>query len=622
MNPPQNPLVGQITPSQLLFTYGVGSVVDLPRMSVIVTGLEDWPTDPAYMREIAEPRLLHAVRLALGSTVNSLRFPPVTDDSDQPNPFEVESQIGVPVATFPRWLVCPFCHLVAPVSSQLFELKTRAYRTDYAQYVHKNCQKSKTPPTAIPARFLVACERGHLDDFPWLAFVHYNRTTTCQGPLQLMEYGPTGEVRDLEVKCEGCNSRRRMADAFGAERRGEMPLCRGRHPHLRDYDFAPCKKKMRPIVLGASNTWFPAVLAVIAIPQATAELDLRVEEQWSILQNVTTREILQAFYSIGQLGAFARYARDEVWQAIERKRTQDANPANAIPDPDLRTPEWQVLTQPASTQNSRDLELRAVNVPPAYQNTIAQVVLVERMRQVQAIIGFTRIDSPGELIEPSQQQLEQLAPLSRQKPTWVPTVDVRGEGIFMRFDEARLATWLALPAVQARSKEFLAGHMRWRKARGLTPPEDNFPGMRYVLLHTFAHALIRQFALECGYTMASIRERIYSRNADDPRGAMAGLLIYTAAPDSEGTLGGLVSLGEPSTLERHIATALETAQLCASDPICAEHLPSQTGLGLHAAACHACSFAPETSCERGNRFLDRAVLVPTLTRHDLAFLRV
>jgi hypothetical protein len=130
---------------------------------------------------------------------------------------------------------------------------------------------------------------------------------------------------------------------------------------------------------------------------------------------------------------------------------------------------------------------------------------------------------------------------------------------------------------------------------------------------------MRQLSLECGYTAASLRERLYSRGPDDPNGPMAGLLIYTSAPDSEGTLGGLVSLGEPTTLERHILLALEAARLCASDPLCAENPPGLRGQTLHAAACHACLFAPETSCERGNKYLDRSTLVKTVERDDLAF---
>src|SRR5258708_4734470 len=87
---------------------------------------------------------------------------------------------------------------------------------------------------------------------------------------------------------------------------------------------------------------------------------------------------------------------------------------------------------------------------------------------------------------------------------------------------------------------------------------------------------------------------------------MAGILIYTAAPDSEGTLGGLVELGNPASMGRHLQQALENLRVCASDPLCSEHGPSTDGRGIHGACWHACLFAPETSCERGNRYLDRA----------------
>jgi hypothetical protein len=142
--------------------------------------------------------------------------------------------------------------------------------------------------------------------------------------------------------------------------------------------------------------------------------------------------------------------------------------------------------------------------------------------------------------------------------------------------------------------------------------------MGYVLLHSFAHVLMRQLSLECGYTAASTRERIYyqPKEVGNP---MAGILLYTATPDSEGTLGGLVALGEPEVLGRHIQQALERAGLCASDPLCAENVPPSDGTAVHAAACHACLFAPETSCERGNRYLDRTVLVNTVEQDDLAF---
>jgi len=158
-------------------------------------------------------------------------------------------------------------------------------------------------------------------------------------------------------------------------------------------------------------------------------------------------------------------------------------------------------------------------------------------------------------------------------------------------------------------------HRDWREKRHLDP-SLSWPGIRYVLLHTASHLLMRELALECGYGSASISERIYSSNDSI---AMAGVLLYTAAPDSEGTLGGLVSLGDPVTLDRLLGQALDHAKLCSSDPICSEHQPSVDEDALHAAACHACLFAPETSCERSNRYLDRSLAVETFARYSLEF---
>ena len=127
-----------------------------------------------------------------------------------------------------------------------------------------------------------------------------------------------------------------------------------------------------------------------------------------------------------------------------------------------------------------------------------------------------------------------------------------------------------------------------------------------------SHALIHELALECGYATASIRERIYAREQSSSCPATAGVFLYTAAPDSEGTLGGLVALAEPTSFGRLLGAALDRSRLCSSDPMCASHRPALTEQTLHHAACHACLFLPETSCERGNRYLDRNVIVATL----------
>jgi hypothetical protein len=213
---------------------------------------------------------------------------------------------------------------------------------------------------------------------------------------------------------------------------------------------------------------------------------------------------------------------------------------------------------------------------------------------------------------------ERRAPLSRKRPTWVPAAEVRGEGIFIEFREDAIRNWISGTAQRHHDHTFMEAHMQWRKARHMEDVMFGYPGLRYVLLHSFAHALMRQLTLECGYTAASIRERIYSLPPESQHGPMAGILLYTAAPDSEGTLGGLVGLGLPEQLGRHIDGALEQMRSCTSDPLCAEHTSLQER-SLHEAACHTCLFLPETSCERGNKYLDRSVLVATVDRSNLGF---
>jgi hypothetical protein len=611
--------VGELRPSQVLTTFGIGAIIDLPNISVMVMGLDDWPMRDTV--EIGEERLLASVREALGPQVQALRSAPVPPEPTPGLPLGAGALVGIPVASFPRWMVCPACRRLASLSSGLLTLET-SYRTDQIRYVHANCASpGRRRPTVIPARFIVACPNGHVDDFPWREFVHRG-PTDCLGGLRLFELTATGEAAGIEVRCEGaqCGASRRMSDAFKTDP-SPLPLCRGRRPQLRDFEEESCQgvdgktMHLRAMLQGASNSWFALTLSALAIPQASSELAQRVEEQWTILEKVQSVQNIELLQQIMQLRDLAAYTPVQIWEAVQAKKAQtSAENADAS---DLKTPEWQVFTDPQSAEHSRDFQLRVVPPPDRYAPFFEQIVLAERLREVRALVGFTRIESPSDYDNPAAFPAEQRAKIARIPPTWVPASEIRGEGIFFQFNATAIQQWLA--RVKPSDALFYEAHQRWRRARGLEPAHDYYPGLRYVLLHSFAHSVIRQLAVECGYTAAALRERIYARGPGGQVPEMAGVLIYTAAPDSEGTLGGLVSLGEPATLERHLDQALDAMRLCASDPLCAEHHPYRDGITLHAASCHACLFAPETSCERGNKYLDRAVLVPTVERADVVF---
>lgn len=302
------------------------------------------------------------------------------------------------------------------------------------------------------------------------------------------------------------------------------------------------------------------------------------------------------------------YEASEIWKTVEAKRNGETT--GYATEEDIKRPEWEVLTMPNPPTNWPHFLAKDAGKPKGYERYFSAVLQLERLREVNALIGFTRVEAPDESVE--EEEKPPTAPLSYDgKPEWVPAGEVHGEGIFLRFDETMVKAWEENVAVKARDEILQAGHRGWRNARKLDP-SLGYPGARYVMIHTFAHSLIRELALECGYNSASIRERVY---ADEE---MAGVLIYTAAADSDGTLGGLVELGESETLGRLVGQALERASICASDPLCSEHEPSDDR-SLHAAACHACTFVSETSCERGNRYLDRAFLVKTVKTKDTAF---
>jgi len=602
--------VGEVRPSQLLLNYGVGAIIDLPHISTLVMGLDDW--DTASSQEIAEERLLQAVQSVLGGQVQRLLSPPAAETNTR-NPLDRSARIGVPVATFPRWMVCPKCRLLAPTDAGYFELKPNPYQPDRTRYVHQNCTKQ---PTVLPSRFMIACEAGHLDDFPWVHFVHGSRP--CKAELSMFEQGVSGEPSDIYIKCRTCGASRPMSDAFSSdEEKSYHPQCRGRRPHLRDFEKKPCTNEARTMLLAASNTWFPLVFSSLSLPTSPDTLGQLVEAKWSVLEGAESVQDIAAFRRIRLLEHLSAYSDEEIWRRVEHKRSADDTEETLKPA-DLKVPEWRVLSNPASAPRADDFEVTAVSAPDGYSDYFQQVVLVERLREVRALTGFTRIESLSDYTEEEELPSEHIMRLSRSAPYWVPAAEVRGEGIFLQFREDALQKWIQQILVQRRDKTFYEAHKQWRRARHIVDPEAHYPGIRYILLHTFAHALMRQLTLECGYSGASIRERIYAQGPEHADGPMAGILLYTAAADSEGTLGGLVSLGKPETLGWHIDGALAEMKHCASDPLCAEH-ESREDSTLHEAACHACMFIPETSCERGNKYLDRSLLVATVKRDDLAF---
>ncbi len=592
--------IGQGRPSQLMTVSGVGAVVDLPGMSVITRGLEAWG---AGGLAISEPRLLDEVQRALpGVGITQLRAAP-SDPSASDDPF---TRTGIPVTTFPRWLRCPACHQLLPIDGvDQLELHHRwGRRPDLAKWVHRHCPRQSVAVSkrraCIPARFVVACANGHLDEFPYVDFVHHGKASLCPGPqLEIRDAGSTLGPR-VTVRCTaGCDSQRNVSEAAGTKGARNLPRCRGRHPHLQTYQ--PCPEPLKLMVLGASNLWFGVTASALHLPQGDPVSGV-ISDHWPIVSVQTDADVLAAIVAgMPAMHALRQLSPDQLWAAVEEERARRAAAEQDAAPVGLLDAEWELFCHPTTTQHDPDFLAVPTPTPADYTRLLTQVVQVKRLREVQALLGFTRVEAPaqGDLAP------DRRVSLSTGRSTWLPAVERRGEGIFLQLREDAVAAWEYTADGHPHIVALRKAHERWLANRD-RDPEPDFQLGRYLLVHTLSHLLLRQVALECGYSSASIRERIY---IGTPAAPTAGLLLSTAASDSEGTLGGLVALADQKFLGRLLDEALADARTCSSDPLCAERVPDSPSDVLHTAACHACLFASETSCESGNRFLHRGVLV-------------
>lgn len=625
--------VGSGRPSSLLYTYGPGSIMDLPQFTIMSTGLDDW--DRIWRRrdgipQIRAPRLREVVGKLLRSRDVQLRPHPW-----QPKKISLSTEgndLGVPARVFPQWLRCTGCDMLGTVS-QFAYTNTHPFRADLACFEHAKCtgrsgNRTRKPArrTAVPARYLLACVDGHLDEFPYDEWVHHWKPCPqAEFPALKMVDRTAGKGASAVIGCESCGARRGMNEAQGEAGKSKLPRCRGRHPHLDAFEPKGCRNEARLMLVGASNLWFPATQSIIVMPESSQEEtgDLAARIRVALGEKLakyaddldTLRDVLDGKVDVSEL------SDDKLAQAVatallppESAEELDAWAKHWDPV-DLLVPEWQyLLKDPLGLRHEDEvsgLTLSRRDRGPELRPEITRVLAVERLRKVNALVGFTRIDDMDRVGDLPQR----LAPLTRTSyPAWTVATEDRGEGIYLQLDEAAVAAWetriettdIWSAQRDAHRRNF---YRRFSETAQDVDPDTRLRPPRYWLIHTFAHVLIRELAMTCGYSAASLSERLYAWPESGGREAAAGLLICTTASDSDGTLGGLVQLSEPDRLERVVSGALYRATRCSSDPICAMRTPQDPEDFLHGAACHCCVMASETSCERANRFLDRRFLV-------------
>jgi hypothetical protein len=395
-----------------------------------------------------------------------------------------------------------------------------------------------------------------------------------------------------------------MDGIFTKETWQKFPNCRGHRPWL----AAPaetCVHKSRAVQRGASNLYFPVIESALSIPPWSDRLQEALGVHWDAIVNTEPddRATYIRILSRGDLAGVLQELQlspEQLTAEIDRR----LGAQNAIDTDNLRSEEYRQFTGGVHVEGlDREFEIRPQKVPSGLAPWFSRLVKVTRLREVRALTGFTRIQPPGDAADGHIASLSVTPAID-----WLPAIEVRGEGIFLELNPDRLTVWEQNPEVVSRADEI---DRRWKKewkdrhgAESMPPREIT---ARFLLIHTFAHALMRQLTLDCGYSTTALRERLYVAGGS---AVMAGLLVYTATTDNDGTLGGLQREGDPIRINRTVISAVRSQAWCSSDPLCIEKVLSGDD-GLSLAACHSCVLAPETSCEEFNRFLDRALLVGT-----------
>jgi hypothetical protein len=588
---------GAVRRTQMITTYGVGSMVALGDRSFIVSGLDTW--NAARAERIYEPNL----QRWLG--VHEFRLPPAASPP---------AGDGVRIRLFPEWYSCGTCRDLQPFGR---------FGSPAGKSVCGACGSALTP-----SRFVVACANGHLDDFPYFDWVHKRTTpsddTAQKHRLTLHSTGGSASLRSIVIKCS-CGNSASMEGAFG---KAAMPSigvkCSRRRPWLGRYsEEKVCDEPPRTLQRGSSAAWFPVQRSSLSIPPWSQGLQRLLNKHMEKLAKYEENEAAR----LAVIETFIEgtgFNVDQVLGALEeRKKLAGEEPEDEDVKLDassrLRHKEYEQLFNGTSeVTRDDDFECEAAPADPSAPTPegLNKVMLVKRLREVRALQSFTRIEMPAPAATVRR------AKLSLEELDWLPAIEVSGEGVFLSLNRDRLHEWENTPGPRNRAGRISDNHsaqlLKRAQIAGRNPTREDVTSpidARFVLLHTLAHALINEWSLDSGYPAAALRERIYG--SPGPKG-MAGVLIYTATSDSAGSLGGVVGQGEPRHLRDSLASALNRVSWCSQDPPCMETEAGGTD-SLNLAACYACVLLPETSCETNNTFLDRALLIGTPDNPEIGY---
>lgn len=571
--------VGDIRKTQMITTFGVGSIVDFKDDTVIIASTDDWDYNPNDNEEV-ENRKIFNENLSVITGAEYFLMPRTTQSTNS-----FSNGKNIPSYVFPEKLHCSRCGNIYDFRE--LDVKKR----------HK-CPQCGNNINA--SRFIVVCSKGHMDDFPYDWWVHNGKIcpSGVKSPrIRMVNIYNRTDFDSLRLECTECKTTRSMVQVFSENALYDFQ-CTCKHPHFKE-PFARvqygCHEKMRARLRSASGVYFPITKAALLIPPWSKKVVNCIQKNYSILKVVEEDKII---YMIRQFLHDNNISDDEIirsWNAVKISMEQKRQRTELSVFED----EYAILSKDEN-QNEDNFSSYSSYIPDKYKSYFEQIAVVDRLTVTQAFTGFTRII----------RNETNSVPISQYPKQWLPAVELTGEGIFIRFNIDKVNEWR-----NTHSSRYRRMNKAMEESKFMF---DNF-SETYVMLHTFAHLFIREIANICGYSVASIKEKIYSEINDNDTVKMCGVLIYVSSSDSDSSLGGLISVADNTDIfEEIMDSMLERASWCSGDPLCISST-RQGYKNLNYAACHDCALLPETSCERFNCFLDRASIVGLPDNPNLGF---
>lgn len=590
--------IGKLRKTQLITTFGPGAIAEMPEFTVIMGATDYWDSKSPRINEPSLQKLLG---------VKYFKEPYATESpSPKGNP-------DIPVFRFPKMHFCPSC-------GKLDDYKS------FGDPKKKKCMICGRE--LVPSRFVAACVNGHLEDFPFEWWVHYGNPGGCNEPdnhhkLNIEFKNNTGGLASIVIKCKACGMERSMEGCM-SQNALKGYHCRGRRPWIgfsnETNDPNPCDAPMRALQRGASNVFFSVTQSALTIPPWSSKIQTLLDDEWDDIQTAFDQGVDESFLRMLISIKFKSqiddgyYSVDDFLSEIKKRRGMESDDGEPFTEHMMYEDEYKALCegyQSEDVEEPEQFQAEITDISSLLEDYFDEVVLVKRLREVLALRGFRRVTPapPDENTDArTGANTNEFTPVWNKSQCWLPAIEMRGEGIFLRLNGERLSQWEERIGSRYDLMRDRLGNLEIGK--GMFSP-------RYVLLHTLSHLLIRQLTIDCGYQEAALKERIYSTYSDGEID-MAGILIYTSASDSDGSLGGLVRQGEADLLETTIRNVLQEASWCSSDPLCIES-EAQGYNSLNYAACHACTLLPETSCEARNCLLDRVAVVGKPDNRDIGY---